>query len=231
MSPLNHNSQQKTPGDRPVALVLSEIYRSIQGESTWVGLPCTFIRLAACHLRCSYCDTEYAFHGGRRKTLDEIITRTSELGMDCVEVTGGEPLLQQGVYPLMQQLCDLGASVLLETSGSISIEKVDPRVHVILDFKCPGSGEVAANHWPNVDLLKAKDEVKFVIGDRADFEWARDRTLEHQLHRRAGAVLFSPVFGSIELETLVSWILDERLPVRFQIQLHKVVWPPETRGV
>ncbi|MDD8043583.1 MAG: radical SAM protein [Verrucomicrobiota bacterium] len=219
------------PEGDPPGLVLYETYRSIQGESTWVGIPCTFIRLAGCHLRCSFCDTEYAFHGGRRASMEEVLALATEHGLDCVEVTGGEPLLQRGVYPLMTRLCDMGAVVLLETSGSISIEEVDPRVHVILDFKCPSSGEVDSNYWPNVALLRRKDEVKFVIGDRADFEWARDRTREHRLNERVGAVLFSPVFGLIEPQVLVEWILEERLGVRFQIQLHKVVWPPDQRGV
>lgn len=212
-------------------LTVNEIFLSVQGESTWAGLPCVFIRLTACNLRCTYCDTAYAFTEGRRRPLSEIVAEA--LAFDCplVEVTGGEPLLQPAALPLMAALCDAGRTVLLETSGAHDISKVDPRVHRIMDLKAPGSGECARNLWSNLDHLTPRDEVKFVIGSREDYEWAREQLRGHSLHCRVQAVLFSPVFGSIEPASIVNWILEDKLQVRFQLQMHKFIWHPAQRGV
>lgn len=211
-------------------LVVHEIYRSIQGESTFAGLPCAFVRLTACQLRCRYCDTPHAFHEGRPWTLDEVAARVLEMGDSLVEITGGEPLLQPEVLPLMARLADAGRTVLLETSGSLDIRPVDPRVRVILDLKTPGSGEAAANHWPNLALLKPTDELKIVICDRADFDWAIAQIHAHQLIDRC-PILFSAAFGQVAAADLARWVLDSRLPIRFQLQLHKVLWDPQARGV
>jgi 7-carboxy-7-deazaguanine synthase len=212
------------------SLVVHEIYRSLQGESTWVGLPCVFIRLTACHLRCGYCDTPHAFHDGETLALDGVLARALALGDSLVELTGGEPLLQPEVYALMTRLADAGRTVLLETSGAVPIDQVDPRVHVILDVKTPGSGEVAANLWGNLALIKPKDEIKFVICDRRDFDWSVEQVRAHDLVARC-PVLFSPVFGRVNPTELAAWVLESRLPVRLQIQLHKILWDPSARGV
>ncbi len=209
-------------------LRMSEVYVSVQGESTFVGVPCAFVRLTGCNLRCTWCDSAFTFTGGTRRTVDDVVAEVHALGVQLVEVTGGEPLVQKAAIPLMQKLVDLGHTVLLETSGSRSIADVPPAVHVIMDLKPPDSGEVRANLWSNIPLLKAKDEVKFVLASRGDYEWARDVVREHAL---PGPVLFSPVWGKIEPRDLVAWIVEDRLPVRFQLQLHKVVWPPDARGV
>jgi 7-carboxy-7-deazaguanine synthase len=211
-------------------LVVNEIYKSIQGESSWVGLPCVFVRLTACDLRCTWCDTAYAFYEGHRVSLDEIVDRVVKLDCPLVEITGGEPLLQAGVLPLMTRLCDLGKRVLIETSGAHDISGIDPRVVRIMDLKCPGSGEVARNLYANIAHLRAQDEVKFVIADRADYEWAREKLREHELSARCN-VLFSPVWGRLDPQRLVGWILEDKLPVRFQLQLHKLIWDPKQRGV
>lgn len=211
-------------------LVINEIFYSIQGESSWAGLPCVFVRLTGCHLRCGYCDTEYAFYDGRRQTLDEIIDQVDRHGGNLVEITGGEPLLQPNVHPLMSRLCDAGSTVLLETSGCIAVDKVDPRVIKIMDFKTPSSGEVLRNVYDNVDHLSPNDEVKFVIGDRADYDWAKDLIEKFELTKRC-KLLISPVFGQLDPQSLAEWILADRLPVRYQTQLHKIIWSPETRGV
>ncbi len=230
------NEESESPRLRPLAgkprgsLVIHEIYRSLQGESTYVGLPCTFVRLTACHLRCGYCDTPHAFTRGETLRLDQVLEQTVALGEKLVEITGGEPLLQPEVYPLMTRLADLGHTVLLETSGAVDISEVDPRVHVILDLKTPGSGEVAANVWENVPLLKAKDELKFVICDRVDFDWAVDAIRTHGLSDRC-PILFSPAFGQVEPSELAAWTLESGLPIRVQIQLHKILWDPAARGV
>jgi 7-carboxy-7-deazaguanine synthase len=217
--------------DRPDGtLVIHEIYRSLQGESTFVGLPCVFIRLTACHLRCGYCDTPHAFHEGTALPLDEVVSRALALGDRLVEVTGGEPLLQPEAFPLMTRLADAGRTVLLETSGAVDINQVDPRVHIILDLKTPGSGEVAANFWGNLSLLRGKDEVKFVICDRADFDWSVAQVRAHSLTDRC-PVLFSPAFGRVNPTDLAAWVLDSGLPVRLQVQLHKILWEPNARGV
>lgn len=212
-------------------LTINEIFYSIQGESTYSGRPCVFVRLTACDLRCVWCDTPYAFTEGRKWTLDEAIAEVERHACDLVEVTGGEPLLQPGVYPLMQALVDRGKTVLLETGGHVPIDRVPAGVVRIVDVKCPGSGEAARNHWPNLDLVGRADEVKFVIADRADYEFARGVLGERRLAERVGAVLFSPVHGRLEPKLLAQWILEDGLPVRLQLQLHKYIWGPEVRGV
>lgn len=212
-------------------LKINEIYQSIQGESTWAGWRCVFVRLTACDLRCSYCDTEYAFYEGKKQPVSEILD--SVLALDCplVEITGGEPLLQKNVLPLMKQLCDAGKTVLIETSGAHDIGAIDPRVHRIMDLKTPSSGECARNLWSNIPLLTGRDEVKFVIGSREDYEWSREQARIHALADRCGSVLFSPVFGKIEPREIVEWIIADKLPVRFQLQMHKFIWDPRKKGV
>jgi 7-carboxy-7-deazaguanine synthase len=212
-------------------LTINEIFHSVQGESTYAGRPCVFVRLTACDLRCSWCDTAYAFYEGSKRSLDEVIGEVDRYGCSLVEVTGGEPLLQEDVYPLMQRLLESGKTVLLETGGHRSTERVPVEVVTILDVKCPASGEAHRNDWTNLDRLRAHDEVKFVIKDRADYEFARDVVERYDLASRAAAVLFSPVHGVLEPRTLSEWILADRLPVRVQLQIHKYVWDPETRGV
>jgi 7-carboxy-7-deazaguanine synthase len=212
------------------SLVIHEIYRSLQGESTFAGVPCVFVRLTACHLRCSYCDTPHAFHEGETLPLDEVVARALALGDLLVEVTGGEPLLQPEVFPLMARLADAGRTVLLETSGALDITPVDPRVRIILDLKTPGSGEVAANLWSNLERLKPIDEVKFVVCDRADFEWSVAQVRAHHLTDRC-PVHFSPAFGRINPTDLAAWILETHLHVRLQLQQHKILWDPSARGV
>jgi 7-carboxy-7-deazaguanine synthase len=212
-------------------LTVFEIYPSIQGESTHAGRPCVFVRLAACDLRCSWCDTPYAFTGGRKMSVDEVVARVADLRVPLVELTGGEPLLQREAVPLMARLLDAGHEVLLETGGHISIADVPEAVVRIVDVKCPGSGEASKMHWPNLERLRPHDEVKFVLQDRADYEYARDVVARHGLTRRVAAVLFSPVFGVLDPRTLAAWILEDRLTVRLQLQQHKYIWSPETRGV
>ena len=214
----------------PEALTVNELFHSIQGESSWAGLPCIFIRLSFCNLRCSWCDSEYTFYEGQPSTVSAVLDHISQWPCKLVEVTGGEPLAQEGCLPLLTRLCDAGYTVLLETSGSLDISRVDPRVHRIMDLKCPGSGMAARNRLRNIEHLTARDEVKFVIKDRHDYEWAKDMMTRHGLAGRC-AVLMSPVFGSITPLDLASWILDDALPVRFQIQMHKIIWPPNARGV
>jgi len=211
-------------------LVVHETYVSIQGESTWAGLPCTFVRLSACHLRCVWCDTPHAFDTGARRAVTDVLAEAHGFGTELIEVTGGEPLLQPGVYPLMSGLCDRGHTVLLETSGALDIGRVDPRVVRIVDLKCPGSGEEAKNRWENIALLTSRDEVKFVLADRADYEWARDVIARHDL-ARGGAVLLSVAHGALAPADVVAWMLADRLPARFQLQMHKVIWDPNARGV
>jgi 7-carboxy-7-deazaguanine synthase len=212
-------------------LVVNEIYQSIQGESTWAGLRCVFVRLTACDLRCTYCDTAYAFYKGEKRPASEVLETV--LGFDCplVEVTGGEPLLQKNVLPLMAALCDAGKTVLIETSGTHDISAIDPRVHRIMDLKTPGSGECARNLWTNIQHLGKRDEVKFVIGSREDYEWSREQVHQHALAERCGAVLFSPIFGRIQPVEIVDWIVADKLPVRFQLQMHKFIWDPMAKGV
>ena len=211
-------------------LRVTEIFHSIQGESSYVGQPCVFVRLTGCPLRCTWCDTDYAFYGGHECSIDEVLAKVHTYGCRLVEVTGGEPLAQPESLPLMTRLCDAGYTVLLETSGAVDIAPVDPRVHVILDVKCPGSGMTDRMHWQNISALTAKDEAKFVLANRADYDWAREVLGEHDLASRC-AVLLSPVFGTLDVRELAEWVLADKLPVRFQIQLHKHIWAPDMRGV
>jgi len=217
--------------ERENTLAVNEIYHSIQGESTWAGRPCVFVRLTYCNLRCNYCDTEYAFYEGKKMALKEIVDQVESFGSELVEITGGEPLLQKNVLPLMSILCDAGHTVLLETSGAHDIALVDARVHRIMDLKTPGSGEVEKNLWSNIDHLRPRDEVKFVIGSREDYEWSREKVERFNLPARCHAVLFSPIFGRIDPREIVEWILADKLNVRFQLQMHKFIWSPTQRGV
>jgi 7-carboxy-7-deazaguanine synthase len=212
-------------------LTINEIFHSIQGESTHAGRPCVFVRLTACDLRCSWCDTPYAFTEGRKMSVDEVVATVNAYGCDLVEITGGEPLLQRDVYPLMERLLVQGRTVMLETGGHLGIEDVPSPVIRIVDVKCPGSGEAHRNRWANLGMLRPADEVKFVIGDRADYEYARGVVREHELPARAAAVLFSPVHGVLEAKDLAAWILEDRLPVRLQLQAHKYIWGANVRGV
>lgn len=212
-------------------LTVHEIYLSVQGESTHVGRPCVFVRLTACNLRCRWCDTPYAFTGGRKMSLEDVVTDVERHETRLVEITGGEPLLQREVYPLMERLLERGYEVLLETGGHVPLDDVPEPVRAIVDVKCPASGEAHKMHWPNLDQLSPHDEVKFVIADRGDFDYAAGVTCTYRLSERAAAVLFSPVHGELDPAQLVRWILDARLPVRLQIQAHKYIWSPETRGV
>ena len=212
-------------------LTVNEIFHSIQGESTRAGVPCVFVRLTACDLRCSWCDTPYAFHEGRKMSVGDVVDAVDRFGCGLVEITGGEPLLQDDVYPLMDALLSSGRTVMLETGGHRSIDRVPSAVVKIVDVKCPGSGEAAKNDWENLNRLAPHDEVKFVIKDRADYDFARDVIARHGLTAKAAAVLMSPVHGELDLRTLSEWILADRLPVRLQPQLHKYIWDPSARGV
>ncbi|MDP2954835.1 MAG: radical SAM protein [Longimicrobiales bacterium] len=217
-------------------LRITEIFHSVQGESTWAGLPCTFVRVTGCPLRCVWCDTAYAFHGGERMSLDAIVARVREWGTPVVEVTGGEPLAHPNAFPLVRMLLDEGYTVLVETSGAFDVAPLDPRAHKVMDLKCPGSGESARNLWENLGHLTGRDEVKFVVRDREDYVWTRNVIRERALDRRVAegslrALLVSPVWGEVDLEALASWILEDRLPVRFQVQLHKLIWGPTRTGV
>jgi 7-carboxy-7-deazaguanine synthase len=212
-------------------LAINEIYQSIQGESSWAGERCVFVRLTFCDLRCNYCDTEYAFYEGEKMSLHEIVDRVEKLQCPLVEITGGEPLLQKNVLPLMSMLCDAGHTVLLETSGAHDISVVDSRVHRIMDLKTPGSGETNKNLWSNIEHLTKRDEVKFVIGSREDYDWAREKVRKLDLNQRCRTVLFSPIFGRIDPRQIVEWILADKLDVRFQLQMHKFIWTPTQRGV
>ena len=212
-------------------LTVNEIFHSIQGESTHAGRPCVFVRLTACDLRCSWCDTPYAFYEGRKMSLDEVIAAVEDYRCPLVELTGGEPLLQKDVYPLMARLLESGKTVLVETGGHVSLVDVPLSVHKIMDVKCPGSGEAHRMDWSNLDRLSPIDEVKFVIRDRADYEYARDVVSTHELDRKVAAVLFSPVHGVLDPRTISEWVLADRLAVRVQLQVHKYIWDPQTRGV
>ncbi len=211
-------------------LLVSELYASIQGESSHAGRPCGFIRLTGCPLRCVWCDTEHAFHGGRRMTIADVLETVSGWGLRLVEVTGGEPLAQPACLALLRALGDAGYETLLETSGAIDVAGVDPRVIKIVDVKCPGSGEAEANRWENLDRLGPRDEIKFVLADRTDYDWARRVIAERGLAGRPG-LLFSPVHGRLDPAALARWMIEDRLPARLQIQLHKVLWPGRDRGV
>lgn len=211
-------------------LKINEIFYSIQGESTKAGLPCVFIRLTYCNLRCTYCDTEYAFYEGYDKSIDSVIEEVKKYNCKLVEVTGGEPLVQEESLELMKRLCDEGFEVMLETGGSLPIEPVDERVKIILDLKCPSSGMLKKNLYENVDHLKPIDEVKFVIGTKEDYDWSKEQIEKYELSKKY-PVLFSVVFGELEPLTLVEWILEDKLDVRFQLQMHKFIWEPDTKGV
>ena len=217
-------------------LRVTEIFHSIQGESTWAGMPCTFVRLTGCPLRCVWCDTTYAFQGGERMTLEEIVARVDAIGTRLVELTGGEPLVHRGAFELTRRLLDLGYTVLVETSGAVDVAPLDPRAHRIMDLKCPGSGEESRNLWSNLDHLTGQDEVKFVVADRRDYEWAREviRARGLDVRVREGslrALLVSPVWDTLDFQELAGWVLEDRLPVRYQIQLHKVIWGANVPGV
>jgi 7-carboxy-7-deazaguanine synthase len=217
-------------------LRVTEIFHSVQGESTWAGLPCTFVRLTGCPLRCTWCDTEYAFHGGEKVTLDTILTRVDEIGTKLVEVTGGEPLVHRNAFVLVEQLLDRAYTVLVETSGAIDVSPLDPRAHKIMDLKCPGSGEVERNLWSNLQHLTARDEIKFVVKDRIDYEWMREVIAARGLAARVRdgslrALLVSPVWDAIDFRELAEWVLEDKLPVRYQIQLHKLIWGANVHGV
>lgn len=212
-------------------LTLTEIYRSVQGESTRAGLPCTFVRFTGCNLRCVWCDTAYAFHGGEKVTVGQVLEEVAGLGVSLVELTGGEPLLQKACSTLAECLLERGYTVLCETSGALPIARLPEGVVKIMDLKCPGSGECERNDWSNVEALSERDEVKFVIADRADYEWSRDIVRRHGLAERCRAVLFSSAFGQASPRDIVEWILADGLDVRFQLQMHKYIWPPEQKGV
>ena len=212
-------------------LTINEIFYSIQGESTHAGEPCVFVRLTACDLRCSWCDTEYAFHEGRKMSIADVIAELDRYDCPLVEITGGEPLLQADVYPLMDQLLARGRTVLLETGGHRPIARVPAAVYKIVDVKCPGSGEADKNDWENLARLAPHDEVKFVVRDRADYDFAREVIARHDLASRAGAILMSPVHGVLHPRTLSEWMLADHLPARLQLQLHKYIWGSNQRGV
>jgi 7-carboxy-7-deazaguanine synthase len=211
-------------------LLVNEIFYSLQGESTFAGRPCVLVRLTGCQMRCRWCDTEYAFYEGSWRSLDEVLTEVGTHRCPLVEVTGGEPLLQPGTRPLLAALADAGYEVLLETGGGLDVAGVDPRVRRIVDVKCPGSGEAAHNRWGNLDLLTARDEVKFVLAGEEDYLWAREVVARHRLAERC-PVHFSPVHGELAPDELAAWVLRDRLPVRVALQLHKLLWGPATRGV
>jgi len=212
-------------------LVIHEIYVSIQGESSYAGLPCTFVRTTGCNLRCTWCDTPQAFYGGKRMARADVLARALATGTDLVELTGGEPLLQPGVHVLMRELCDAGKTVLVETSGEADVKDVDLRVRKIMDIKAPGSGESHRNRWSNLDHITPHDELKFVLADRADYEFMRDVLRERGLSARTPHILASTVFGRLASSELVRWVLADGLKVRVQLQLHKHVWPPDAQGV
>ena len=211
-------------------LRINEIFYSLQGEGTRAGVRCVFVRLTGCHLRCAWCDTAYAFQEGGWMTIDQIASKVGAFGCPLVEITGGEPLLQPAVYALMTRLADDGHTVLLETSGAVPIDKVDPRVVRIMDIKCPGSGEAGRNHWANIELLRPSDEAKFVLLDRSDYEWAREVLERYHVAKRC-PVLFAPVFGKLQPAELANWVLEDHLDVRIGLQLHKLIWSPTMRGV
>ena len=209
---------------------INEIFYSIQGEGDRSGWPCIFIRLSFCNLRCSWCDSEYTFYEGTDQSIDEVLDSISGYPCKLVEVTGGEPLVQEECIPLLKALCDAGYEVMLETSGGLDISEVDTRVRRIMDVKCPGSGMVSRNRLKNLDELRETDELKFVLKDRLDYEWAKELVLSRSLHKRC-PILFSPVWDKIEFDDLAEWILDDGLPVRLQLQIHKFIWDPQARGV
>jgi 7-carboxy-7-deazaguanine synthase len=213
-------------------LRVTEIFRSIQGESTHAGRPCTFVRLTGCPMRCTWCDSEYTFTGGEHVSIDEVLRQVRDFGCQLVEVTGGEPLAQRAAFDLITCLCDEGYEVLIETGGYVSTEDLDPRAKVILDVKCPASGEAERNHWPNLTRLRPdRDEVKFVVADRADWDFARKVVREYGLETRARSILISPAWEQINLPDLAQWIVESGMNLRMQLQIHKHIWGPDARGV
>jgi 7-carboxy-7-deazaguanine synthase len=231
ISSLLQGAARLGPDSGGMMLTVNEIFYSIQGESALAGRPCVFVRLTACDLRCVWCDTPYAFAEGRKMALDEVLAEVAHYDCPLVEITGGEPLLQDEVYGLMDRLVADGRTVLLETGGHVSVARVPRAVIKIMDVKCPASGESARNQWENINWLTGRDQVKFVIRDRGDFEFACDVVARHALDRRCAAVLFSPVHGDLDPRRLAAWVLEARLPVRLQLQLHKYIWPGDARGV
>ncbi|SEU27653.1 radical SAM protein [Stigmatella erecta] len=213
------------------SVMVKELYLSVQGESSHAGLLCAFVRLTGCHLRCTYCDSTFAFRGGTRMTNAQVVQEVKAMRTPMVEITGGEPLLQPGVYPLMEALLAEGLKVLLETSGAIDVRLVPPEVHKIVDIKTPSSGESDRNDLRNFQSMNARDELKFVIGSREDYEWSKALIAEHALATKPFGMLFSTVFSKLHPRELAEWVIDDRLPVRFQLQLHKYMWDPEARGV
>jgi 7-carboxy-7-deazaguanine synthase len=231
MLPVTHEHRLEPLRDKPDGhLLVHEIYQSVQGESTFAGLPCVFVRLTACSARCVWCDTPHAFKEGTLYSLEQVQEKATSFGCPLVELTGGEPLLQREALTLMARLADSGHTVLLETGGTVPIEGVDPRVHVIMDLKCPDSGECENNHWPNLALLKPMDQIKFVIASRRDFEWTEKTVRQHSLDTRF-TVLVSAVFGAVKPLELVEWLLASGLQIRMQLQMHKYIWDPKERGV
>ena len=213
-------------------LRVTEIFRSIQGESTHAGRPCTFVRLTGCPMRCTWCDSEYTFTGGEHVSIDEVMKQVREFGCELVEVTGGEPLAQREAFDLINRLCEESFEVLIETGGYVSTEDLDQRAKVILDVKCPASGEAERNHWPNLTRLRADlDEVKFVVADRADWEFAQRVIDEYDLENRAKSILISPAWEQIDLQQLANWIVESGLKARMQVQIHKYIWGPDVHGV
>jgi 7-carboxy-7-deazaguanine synthase len=211
-------------------LKVNEIYHSIQGESSKSGLPCVFVRLTYCNLRCTYCDTEYAFYDGEDKSIEEILIEVKKYNCNLVEVTGGEPLVQKECLDLMKKLCDEGFDVMLETGGSLTIKDVDERVLVVMDLKCPSSKMEKKNLYENINFLKSKDELKFVIGNRGDYDWSKEIISRYDVQDKCN-ILFSVVFDELEPVSLVNWIIEDKLDVRYQLQMHKYIWHPETKGV
>ena len=212
-------------------LKINEIYLSIQGESSKAGFPCVFVRLTYCNLRCTYCDTEYAFYEGKDYSIGQVINKVKEFDCHLVEITGGEPLVQdEECRQLMMKLCEEGFEVMLETGGSLPIKGIDDRVKIIMDLKCPSSGMMKKNLYENIDFLKADDELKFVIGNREDYEWTREIIGKYEPDKKC-SILLSVVFGRLEPVTLVEWMLEDKLKARFQLQMHKFIWQPDTKGV
>jgi|SRR5690554_699353 len=209
---------------------VNEIYFSIQGESSKAGLPCVFVRLTYCNLRCTYCDTEYAFYEGKDYSIEQILTEVKKYNCKLIEITGGEPLVQEESLNLMKTLCNEGYDVMLETGGSLPIKNVDKRVMIIMDLKCPSSGMLKKNLYENINYIKPSDEIKFVIGSREDYEWSKEIIINYKLNEKCG-ILFSVVFGKLEPVALVEWILEDKLNVRFQLQMHKFIWEPTAKGV
>ena len=213
-------------------LRVTEIFRSIQGESTHAGRPCTFVRLTGCPMRCSWCDSEYTFTGGEQLSIEDVLSQVRDFGCPLVEVTGGEPLAQREAFDLIKRLCDEDYEVLIETGGYVSTEDLDQRAKVILDVKCPASGEAERNHWPNLTRLRPEtDEVKFVVADRADWDFAREVVQDYGLEKRAKSILISPAWEQIDLQDLAQWIVESGMNLRMQLQMHKYIWGADARGV